>query len=293
MIFPIGFSIPACKIVDKVPEKTRETAIIIPGDFSTYIYQDEESYYKGYQESWFGITKKKSGWDCLRHYEILANGCIPMFEGLENCPPKIMTHFPKELVLKANQDLVNKALYAEQLLNYTREHLTTKAMASYVLKMCNKESIKSVLYLSGEDAWGLYVDYLRCLTLHGFKELFGAQCHDYPKVPHLYKDYPGDRNQLYGKGFSCSYLLDSTKDRNDELDKTVLEDIRQHKYDLIIYGSIHRGHPFIDTVTWEYHPTQVVFFCGEDMYDTTEYARCPLQFYSEKGHPCFIREIQE
>ena len=36
-IYPIGFSIPACKIVDAVPPKTREVSPLIPGDLSTYI----------------------------------------------------------------------------------------------------------------------------------------------------------------------------------------------------------------------------------------------------------------
>ena len=31
-------------------------------------------------------------------------------------------------------------------------------------------------------------DYLRCLTLIGFKEKFKSNCHDYVKVEHIYKD---------------------------------------------------------------------------------------------------------
>lgn len=41
-IYPIGFSIPACKIVAAVPPKTREVSPLIPGDRSTYIYNTEE-----------------------------------------------------------------------------------------------------------------------------------------------------------------------------------------------------------------------------------------------------------
>jgi hypothetical protein len=58
-IFPISFSMPPEKIVAAVPPKTRMLAHIIPGDLSTYIYKTEEDYYKGYQDSYFGITKKK------------------------------------------------------------------------------------------------------------------------------------------------------------------------------------------------------------------------------------------
>ena len=32
-----------------------------------------------YSNSIFAITNKKLGWDCLRHYEILMNGCVPLY----------------------------------------------------------------------------------------------------------------------------------------------------------------------------------------------------------------------
>ena len=31
-------------------------------------------------ESYFGSTKKKAGWDCMRHYEIVASGAVPFFD---------------------------------------------------------------------------------------------------------------------------------------------------------------------------------------------------------------------
>jgi hypothetical protein len=47
-------------------------------------YNTEEEYYNEYKKSYFAITTKKCGWDCMRHYEILANGCIPYFLNIEN-----------------------------------------------------------------------------------------------------------------------------------------------------------------------------------------------------------------
>lgn len=69
--------------------KIREFADLGPGetgDKSNYRYgpDDEAAYHKMYQNSLFALTKKKGGWDCLRHYEILANGCIPIFETLSS-----------------------------------------------------------------------------------------------------------------------------------------------------------------------------------------------------------------
>lgn len=42
---------------------------------NTYIFENEEEYYNDYKKSLFAITRKKGGWDCMRHYEILACGC--------------------------------------------------------------------------------------------------------------------------------------------------------------------------------------------------------------------------
>ena len=46
------------------------------------------------------IHYKKNGWDCLRHYEILANGSIPLFIKLDDCPNNTLTSFPKKELLK-------------------------------------------------------------------------------------------------------------------------------------------------------------------------------------------------
>lgn len=83
--YPITFSIPESKIINKENclKKTRFIAPLIPGDNTTYIYNTEKDYYESYQSSYYAITTKKGGWDCLRHYEILANNCIPYFVDIE------------------------------------------------------------------------------------------------------------------------------------------------------------------------------------------------------------------
>lgn len=131
-IFPINFGIPSHLVLDSVPEKTRDFAHIIPGDKSTYIYDNQDDYYRGYQESYFGVTTKKGGWDCLRHYEILMNGCIPWFPSLEHCPEHTMTLFPKSMIMEVMKKVENEENiltfydeYASLLLNYTKEYLTT------------------------------------------------------------------------------------------------------------------------------------------------------------------------
>jgi hypothetical protein len=91
----IAFSIPAEKIVKELPTKTKlfprhivdvEVADRIPNSLTRYAFNNEQEYYADLQASKFGITTKRSGWDCLRHYEIAANACVPCFRNLEKKP---------------------------------------------------------------------------------------------------------------------------------------------------------------------------------------------------------------
>jgi hypothetical protein len=102
---PISFAIPEeCLVGDhESVKKEKLFGHVIPGEMETYIFKDEQSYYSDYRSSYFGKTWKKAGWDCLRHYEILANKCIPYFVGLENCPEMTMVDFPKSIIIETNE----------------------------------------------------------------------------------------------------------------------------------------------------------------------------------------------
>jgi hypothetical protein len=290
---PIQFSIPSEKIVAAVPEKTKLLAHIVPGISSTYIYDNETDYYADYRRSWFALTKKKGGWDCLRHYEILANGCIPLFENIDACPRTIMELFPKELA-KQGQQLYSTMVgqtelspeqtqqckdLATKMLEHTRKYLTTEAMARSVLLTAKMTDAQRVLYLSGDAS----PDYLRCLTLHGLKTIFGTDCHDYPKIEHIYKTST-DYRRLYGKGITYTNLLESQL-HDDARDQTVLSDIQNRQYDVIIYGSYHRGMPYYDEVMKVYEADRVILFCGEDDHV------CDYSKWTKKGHHVFVREL--
>lgn len=166
-LIPISFAIPKEKIIDNVPEKNKGMADIVPADHThpnrkTHVFTTEEEYYREYQRSYFAITVKKGGWDCERHYEILANGCIPIFGDIERCPKYTLTSLPKksfskikdsnclqlnkkifdkndiilnhEYVLTEDLDKNACGIYIHELLQYTRHHLTTEALAKYVLE---------------------------------------------------------------------------------------------------------------------------------------------------------------
>jgi hypothetical protein len=296
MAFPITFSIPEEKIVNKDYPKTKIVSSLIPGVASTYIYDNEEDYYNEYRQSYFAITKKKGGWDCMRHYEIMANGCLPFFIDVENCPKNTMGLCPKELFLEANSlyyKFVTKDINSlpkefidkynnlrNKLLDYTRNHLTTAKMAQYILETTGYKNVKSILYLSGDTS----PDYLRCVTLHGFKTIFGEKCHDYPKIPHIYKTDHINYKSLYGKGITYTNLLDENL-HDDLMDNSILPDIISKKYDIIIYGSFHRGIPFYDVVSNVYKPNEIILLCGED-----DHVCCHSRL-TERGHRVFVREL--
>jgi len=297
MAFPITFSIPEEKI-DVFPHpKTRILSLLIPGDTSTYVYQTEESYYRQYKESYFAITTKKAGWDCLRHYEILANGCIPYFVDIDQCPANTMALAPKELLVRAKrlyhqafehktiddlsaEDVAEYQVLCDELREYTRQRLTTTSMAKYLMSSMRAPHAKTILYLSGETT----PDYLRCLTLHGLKTIYGANCHDYPRIPHLYKHASVDYSQFYGKGFTYTNLLDPHL-RNDERDNTLYQDIQSNYYDIVLYGSFHRGIPLYDWIRTIYEPHRIGLLCGEDAHT------CHCGEFLSRGHFVFVREL--
>lgn len=96
---PISFSFPSYW---KIPEdyfeneKTNILSEYSPKNI-TKKFNIEKEYYKQYSKSLFGYTMKKAGWDCMRHYEILAAGALPYFEGIENKPATIMFTWPTKL----------------------------------------------------------------------------------------------------------------------------------------------------------------------------------------------------
>ncbi|MDB4396132.1 hypothetical protein N9Z65_00805 [bacterium] len=135
---PISFAIPTSK-VNFNKDKKKDRAFITPQDTSTYIYDNEDDYYNDYNEARFGITTKKHGWDCMRHYEILANGCIPHFLDIDSCPELIMHNFPKSLCKEVNQLLKSTSPqdvydeYAEKFEQHLLNNNTTKQLATYII----------------------------------------------------------------------------------------------------------------------------------------------------------------
>ena len=152
-IKPISFAFPT-KRITRSQTKSKLLSTINPLDRTTYFDKDnpseykfktEKEYYEEYQSSRFAITCQKAGWDCLRHYEIIGNGCIPLFHRVENAPPGTISMLPRRLLLQIrtmwenNQDFLieNYDEYFERLFHHFINNNTTIKLAEYFMKEMN------------------------------------------------------------------------------------------------------------------------------------------------------------
>lgn len=290
--FPISFGIPESKIVAQVPAKELAFAKLIPGKSYTYTYRHEADYYQGYQQAFFGFTWKKGGWDCMRHYEILANGCIPYFRRLDDCPTQTMFRLPRALIKQAMNlpgvsdgridfsrfDQGAYLLLAEQLLAYTRQHLTTRSIAKYVLEQLHYSGNGKILFLTQNQV----TDYLKACVLIGLKEELAARVIDYPKLEHIYQNFTGNVAKCYGRGFSYTKIV-----ADDPVDRSDLETrIKQREFELIIYGYPHVGRDFYELVSQYYPAEKIAYLCGEDIVTPNGIHVCEFAHLPN----CFLRE---
>jgi hypothetical protein len=97
----ISFSLPAEKVLDAPPptkQRLLASHVVDPevaarlGVGTSYAFSDEAAYYADLQSARFGVTGKRAGWDCLRHYEQAANGCVPCFRDLDRKPARCAPH---------------------------------------------------------------------------------------------------------------------------------------------------------------------------------------------------------
>ena len=325
-IFPLSFCIPDECVVAAIPPKTCLLASLIPGDSSTYTFDrtKEKEYNEMYRSSRFAITKMKGGWDCLRHYEILMNGCIPLFENLHECPTNTLTTYPKwlneeaqELYKTWSETEENIAKYTKlcsQFLEHTTTHCTTSSTANYFLsKIPNGDKVKHILLITCHHG----VNYNRETLWIGLKRYIQSihgTAVEYEKMPFLYDDFDNDSpNRYYGSNcFTFPKRLEKDADYS-MTEEEILSKIRNNFWDLIIYGKIGPDEfcnfPYWETVTQHYNKNKLAFvFGGDEIFDLTVkednayhinmFGRnipykpyCDyLQYYSQFG-TCFVREL--
>jgi hypothetical protein len=126
----ISFSIPEVKILESKPEKEQKFQTHVQCNIayklnevaenctSEPIFASEEEYYNDLAASKYGITMKKGGWECMRHYEIAANWAIPCFYNLLEKPSECAPHGLRDLdncvAFSSSKELIRKINYIEQ-----------------------------------------------------------------------------------------------------------------------------------------------------------------------------------
>lgn len=155
-IYPISFGFPDTKVVTQIPIKTKEfTEHIVDKEIQQklgkkfdYVFRKEKDYYQDIQQSRFGITTARAGWDCLRHYELAANGCVLCFKNLpfkpKFCAPHGLIPHYNCLSYSNYQDLMQQI---QKLKDSEYENLLKNSLAWAESKKCT-QIVKQVLSIS-------------------------------------------------------------------------------------------------------------------------------------------------
>lgn len=311
----LPYAIPDEVFVDTplaISKKSHVVAPIIPGNPSNYLFGagQESEYYDLYYRSMFANTKKKGGWDCLRHYEILANGCIPIFENLNDCPEDTLVSFPKKLISEALQILqpwTNSPeqqeaydYYSTRLLEYSRRNCSVSAITSQFLRdMSHLPSPpKRILMLCCDPG----VNYTRELLWIGLKRQFGVEAVEWPPMEFLYDSFPAENlGKIYGNGFSYSRRLPA-KLLVNMTESEVVESIQKKQWDIIIYGKVGRSETVVGSIPnlplWKhvfkrYSRDEIAFLYGGDAIQDMTWSNAHANHLVQHSQyaRCFVREF--
>jgi len=253
------------------------------------------------------------------------NGCIPLFEGLNDCPSATLTTYPKELNKEAqvlynswSEDSDHIEQYNQlctKFLHHTRTHCTTSATARYFLsKIKNGDKAKRILLLTGHYG----INYNRESLWIGLKrhiQSVGGVAVEYDKMPFLYDDFDNTvPNKYYGSNcFTFPRRLQKDADY-DMSESEIVSKIQGNFWDLIIYGKVGPDEfcdfPFFHLVKQHYNKNKIAFiFGGDEIFDLTvtdphkyhvnmfnqpilykKYSDY-LHYYKDFG-TCFVRELE-
>jgi hypothetical protein len=208
-------------IIDK-----KSFSYIIPGK-SKYNFTNENEYIKHYSQCYYALTSKKAGWDCLRHYEIIASGCVPYFLDIDNIPLNTMKTFPKELVKSAmnltgvpkehevlncikngyeiniNYELFDLKKY-EEIRNKILSHFERYCLTNNLCKIIFPSNYVSVFSKNS----GGPQDYQRDLLVISLLENEHNVTTNFD-IDFIFDDYTGDTLKLYGRGMTYTKCLSS------------------------------------------------------------------------------------
>jgi hypothetical protein len=273
-----------------------------------------------HKHAFFAFTHKRGGWDCMRHYEILAAGSVPYFADLKKCGKFCLALLPKALLRETldmpgvsyighldsgaavNREFIepiarntahmnynrpgaikhadfNETKYyemADKLLQYTRENLSTKSIAAYIMHKVGVEDPKHVFVL-GRD----HMDYLELTVESGFADLgvnyttnhVRPTWHQVPdreggytaKELEKLRDQRGLKSEMHGASMVLGLrtpplLRDTNHDRIRQM-------LKNKEFDLVVYTWPHwpvQQYPFWNEVEASVPKERRVFLDGGD-----------------------------
>jgi hypothetical protein len=273
-VYPISFCLPRQKIRPfRAEPKQKEVSFIIPGDNSTFVFTDEESYMNEYQISRFAHTYKKTGWDCVRHLEIMAASCLPLFRGIEECPRYTMVHYPRSLLKQIydsyeimdddEYDAVQREVY-----DWLVEYLASDSMVRYMLRITGTDLPGNALFI--DRALQRKPDCLSAMILGGLKNILHDRCEVAFPVDFMYEGHEvPSRPKWWKTNFNIYGILNEGSRSQNEVTpdiERVIAKISKREYDLIVYGSATRSLDLYEIVTEHYGSDSVFFLNGEDDY---------------------------
>jgi hypothetical protein len=271
-LYPISFCLPFQKKLPFLEKpKAKKVSFIIPGDASTFVFTDEISYMNEYQISEFARTRKKGGWDCVRHLEIMAASSVPLFKDIQNCPRFTMVHYPKSLFQEINETWENLSpqeydSLVKKTYQWFSENLTSNEMVNYLLKASGNEPAKNILFI--DRALTKKPDCQSAMILGGLKNVFKSNCEVAYPIDCMYKDSPFPKKPHWWKTNFNIYRILSEDHRSPNETKfnqnQIIKNIKEKKYDLIVYGSVTRSLELFELVKKYYPKQQVIGINGED-----------------------------
>ncbi len=262
-VWPISFSYPAMlPLVSPV----QQLSPIIPG--FPYAFTDNAAYLSAYARASMALTFRKAGWDCFRHVEILASGAVPLMPDADRIPRYAMIHYPRSAMSAlAVHAITHGGVPDEQTRRdfraFAERHLTTKAMARYLLAVSGLAGSQRVLFI--DDQTPVNPEYQSTLALIGLKQLLGRGCEVAFPADFLYIGSSQTAARHYGRGFGYSHAVDpDARTAAEESNRKAhgLEVLRS--YDAVIVGSISRNTALTRVVLEKCDPSRVVLIHGED-----------------------------
>jgi hypothetical protein len=208
-VYPLNFSFPRPELMPaELSRRPHFLSSTIPGE--PFSFDSWDDYLAEYRSAYFALSTKKGGWDTFRHLEILFSGGIPVMPGLGKAHAHSLAHFPKKALAGVYESLVRDGPAlpgpaTQQFLRaFAREHLSSEAMAGFLLQITGLES-SSILFL--DESLPARTDYLSAFTYIGLKQATGQRTQAAFEPHFLFEDFTGDTRTLYGRGFGYSRSL--------------------------------------------------------------------------------------